>query len=110
MAFRYFPRLLGAFSMSLLTLSSYAQSQSHQDFSCASSSSKRTVTIITFAPSELQPRGGCRVDYTKDGVTKGMWSSATGHAYCTKQATKLVTKLTEAHYECRLQTPQQPAD
>jgi hypothetical protein len=50
------------------------------------------------------------VDYTKDGATKEMWSSATGHAYCTKQATKLVTKLTEAHYECRLQTPQQPSD
>jgi hypothetical protein len=66
------------------------------------------VSIITAAPSEDHPHGACRVDYTKDGVTKTMWSAKTGRAYCTKRATTLVTKLAESHYSCTLQTAAEP--
>jgi hypothetical protein len=104
MMFRCSPQLLGGLLIGLFTSSSQAESQSRQDFSCTLGSMKRIVSIITFAPSDRQPRGACRVDYTKEGVTKEVFSSGTGHAYCTKQATALVTKLGEAHYSCRLQT------
>jgi hypothetical protein len=109
MMFRYFSRLLGALLIVLFAMSSQAQSQSRQDFSCSLGSMKRIVSIVTFAPSDQQPRGACRVDYTKEGVTKEVFSSATGHAYCTKQATALVTKLGEAHYSCSLQTLEESA-
>jgi hypothetical protein len=108
MMFRHSPQLLGGLLIGLF-MSSQAQSQSRQDFSCTLGSMKRIVSIVTFAPSDRQPRGACRVDYTKEGVTKELFSSGTGHAYCTKQATVLVTKLGEAHYSCRLQTPDEPA-
>jgi hypothetical protein len=105
---KYSARLLGALAIGLLAVSSQAEPQSRQDFSCTLGAMKRMVSIITFAPSQRQPRGACRVDYTRDGVTKQVFSSATGHAYCTKQATALVTKLGEAHYTCRLQTLEEP--
>ncbi len=72
--------------------------------------SKRIVSIITLEPSDRQPRGSCRVDYTKDGVTKTVWSSVTSHSYCVKQATALVTKLVESHYSCNLQTVERPGE
>jgi len=68
---------------------------------------RRVVSIITLSPSDSQPRGSCRVDYMKDGATKTVWSSATSHAYCVRQATALVTKLVESHYSCSLQTVEQ---
>jgi hypothetical protein len=108
MTFRYLPRLAGCLCIGLITVNSQAQSESHQDFICSSGSMKRIVSIITFGPSDKQPRGACRVDYTKDGATRTVWSSGTGHAYCAKQATVLVTKLAEAHYLCRPETAEQP--
>jgi len=110
MTFRYLPKLAGCLCFGLVTVNSKAQSQSHQDFVCSSGSVKRIVSIISLGPSDRQPRGTCRVDYTKDGATKTMWSSATGFAYCAKQATGLVTKLVEAHYSCRLETVEQTDD
>ena len=62
------------------------------------------VSVVTVAPSDGQSRGSCRVDYTKDRVTKTLWSSSTGHAYCLKKATAFVTKLAESHYSCSLKT------
>ncbi len=70
--------------------------------------SKRILSIVTISPSDKQPRGSCRVDYTKDGATKTVFSSVTSHEYCVKHATALVTKLVESHYSCSLQTVEQP--
>ena len=67
----------------------------------------RIVRIINVAASAARPRGACRVDYTKDGATRTLWSSETGHAYCAKQATALVTKFTEARYTCHPETIEQ---
>jgi hypothetical protein len=108
MAFKNFPRLLCPVLIGLLAFSNKAESQSRQDFMCSLRSMTRIVSIITLPPSDRQPRGACRVDYTKDGATKTLWSSATSHAYCIKQATAFVTKLAEAHYSCSLQTVEQP--
>ena len=110
MRFRYLPKLAGCLCFGLVTVNSKAQSPSHQDFVCSSGSVKRIVSIISLGPSDRQPRGACRVDYTKDGATNTLWSSATGLAYCAKQATSLVTRLVEAHYSCRLETVEKTDD
>ncbi|MDP8986573.1 MAG: hypothetical protein M3N97_16330 [Pseudomonadota bacterium] len=47
------------------------------------------------------------MDYTKDGTTRTLWSSETGHAYCAKQATALVTQFAEARYTCHPETVEQ---
>jgi hypothetical protein len=49
------------------------------------------------------------VEYSKDGVSKTLWSSSTGQAYCLRKATAFVTKLAEAHYSCSLAT-KEPAE
>lgn len=109
--FRCVPRLVGCFCMGLVSVSSPAQSTTHQDFICTSDGAmKRVVSIVSFPASGRQPRGACRVDYTKGGATKTVWSSVTGHAYCAKRATILVTKLVEAHYSCRPETAEQSDD
>ena len=87
---------------------SQAQAPSRQEFSCVQGSTMRLVSIVTTPPSDRQPRGSCRVDYTKDGVTKTLWSANTSHAYCVKKATAFVTKLAEDHYSCNLKTKEQP--
>jgi hypothetical protein len=100
--------LLGCLMLGLEAGASYAEAPSQQDFLCAQGPTTRIVSIVTIPPSERQPRGSCRVDYTKDRVTKTLWSSSTGHAYCIKKATAFVTTLAEEHYSCSLKTKEQP--
>jgi hypothetical protein len=108
MRFSYLLRFAGCLCIGLLIGNANAQSPSHEDFICSSGTTQRIVSIISFGPSEKQPHGACRVDYTKDGKTKTLWSSGTSRAYCTKPATSLVTKLTEAHYSCHPEAVGQP--
>jgi hypothetical protein len=108
MTFRRLRQLLILVCTGFWAFAGHADSQSRQDFSCSQGAMKRVVSIITLDPSGRQPRGSCRVDYTKDGTAKTVWSSVTSHAYCVKQATALVTKLVESHYSCSLQTVEQP--
>ena len=110
MTFRYILRLAVCLCIGLAAMNSQAQSQSRQDFICVSSFTKRIVSIISLPPSEKQPHGSCRVDYTKGGATKTVWSSGSGYAYCAKHATVLVTKLVEAHYSCHPETVEPPND
>jgi hypothetical protein len=92
----------------MLAGTSQAEAPSQQVFSCVQGPTTRVVSIITTPPSDKQQRGSCRVDYTKDRVTKTLWSANTGHAYCVKKATAFVTKLAEEHYSCSLETKEQP--
>ncbi len=69
----------------------------------------RIVSVVTVPPSSAHARGSCRVEYSKDGVSKTLWSSSTGQAYCLRKATAFVTKLAEAHYSCSLAT-KEPAE
>lgn len=94
--------------LSLVAAASQAETPTQQDFYCEQGAATRIVSIITLPVSDKQPRGSCRVDYTKDKVTKTLWSSSTGHGYCIKKATAFVTQLAEAHYACSLKTKEQP--
>jgi hypothetical protein len=82
----------------------HAEPPSRQDFSCSQGSVTRFVSVVTIPPSPGHAHGSCRVEYTKEHVSKTLWSSSTGHAYCLKRATAFVTKLAEAHYSCSLKT------
>ena len=78
------------------------QSESRERFVCTFGASQRFIDIYRLASHG--PRGGCRVDYTKNGVTKQVWSANGDYAYCVKKAVGLVTKLSQGNFSCKPQT------
>jgi hypothetical protein len=72
-----------------------AQSEAREDYICTSHSVKQLISVIKYAPQ------GCRVEYTKDGTTKTLWSSQTNSAYCAVMAARLVTTLVKANFSCK---------
>jgi hypothetical protein len=80
-----------------------AQPESRERFVCNFGGSHRFIDIYRLAASG--PRGGgCRVDYTRDGVTKRLWAANGDYAYCVKRAVGLVTRLSKGNFSCRPQT------
>ncbi len=77
--------------------------ESHEKFVCTSGTTQRIVRIYNHAAPDgkRSSDGICRVDYTKDGRTRTLWTSSTGHAYCTTKALSLVTKLIQDKYTCK---------
>jgi hypothetical protein len=86
--------------------SAHAQMESHEKFVCTSGPVKRVVTISKI--NGKRESGGCRVDYTKDGETKTVWTSKKDYAYCVAKAVSLVTKLAEGNFSCKPETAEQP--
>jgi len=86
-----------------------AQEQPHEEFICTSGPTKRVVSIFNRDESNGERKiGGCRVDYTKDGATKTVWSSKTDSAYCVEKALSLVKKLVAGNFTCKPETVEQP--
>jgi hypothetical protein len=82
---------------------SEAEPESRERFVCNFAGHQRFIDIYRLAASG--PRGGgCRVDYTKDGVTKRLWSATTDYPYCVKRALALVTTLSKGNFACRPET------
>jgi hypothetical protein len=82
---------------------------SHEEFVCTSGPQKRVVRIYNRTASNgKQELGACRVDYTKDGKTKTVWTSKADPAYCTAKALSLVTKLVEGNYSCKPEAVEHP--
>lgn len=80
-----------------------AQPESRERFVCTFGASQRFIDIYRLA--SRGPRGGgCRVDYTKDGVTRPVWSANGDYAYCVKKAVGLVTKISKGNFSCKPQT------
>jgi hypothetical protein len=86
--------------------SAQAQIESHEKFVCTSGPVKRVVTISKI--NGKRESGGCRVDYTKDGETKTIWTSKNDYAYCVAKALSLVTKLAEGNFSCKPESGEQP--
>jgi hypothetical protein len=85
--------------------SAQAQLQPQEEFICTFGSVKRAVTIFKRnALSNTRELGGCRVDYTKDGDTRTVWTSKGDYAYCVAKALSLVTKLVEGNFSCKPET------
>jgi hypothetical protein len=86
-----------------------AQTELHEDFICTSASAKRLVSVInSYVTDGIRKSAGCRVDYTKNGETKTVWSSKTDHAYCAAKAASLVTTLAKGNFSCKPQAREQP--
>lgn len=84
-----------------------AQPESRERFVCTFGASQRFIDIYRLA--SRGPRGGgCRVDYTKDGVAKEVWSASGNYAYCVNKAVGLVTKLSKGNFSCKPQTSVKP--
>lgn len=98
------PPLLALCVIAASASSNEAPAESRERFVCTFGASQRLVDIYRVGSS----RSGCRVDYTKEGVTKQLWSSSGDYAYCVKQAVGLVTKLSKGNFSCKPQTAEQP--
>jgi hypothetical protein len=83
-----------------------AQPEARERFVCTFGASQRFIDIYRLA--SRGPRGGgCKVDYTKNGVTNQIWSSSGDYAYCVKKAVGLVTTLSKGSFSCKPQTMEQ---
>lgn len=92
--------LLSIFLLAAANVSSgQVRAESNEQFICTSGAVKRVVRILN-RHAEKEP-GGCRVDYTKDGKTKTVWSSKNDYAYCVAKAVSLVTKLGQSNFSCK---------
>src|SRR5882672_6231046 len=103
-------RLIWIFSLATAGASSVqAQMQSREEFVCTFGSVKRVVTIFKGNSADgKRESGGCRVDYTRDGATKTVWTSKTDYAYCVAKAVLLVTKLVEGNFSCKPESVERP--
>ena len=48
----------------------------------------------------------CRVDYTRNGRTRSLWSSGHGYEFCIRKALEIVALLQSVNFECIPQTTQ----
>jgi hypothetical protein len=58
-----------------------------------------------------RPPGGpqrCRVDYTRDGKTRSLWSSGHDYEFCVSKALEIVGLLEGANFKCSPQTREAP--
>jgi hypothetical protein len=50
----------------------------------------------------------CRVDYTREGKTRSLWSAGHDYSYCVRKALKIVGLLEQVHFTCKPQTREAP--
>jgi hypothetical protein len=46
----------------------------------------------------------CRVDYTRDGATRSLWSSGHDYQFCVRKALDIVRLLETVDFQCRPET------
>jgi hypothetical protein len=81
---------------------SRAESSPRERFICNFRGTQRFIDIYRLGSGGAG--GGCRVDYTKNGVKKQVWSSGGDYAYCVKRGVGLVTKLSKGGFDCKPQS------
>ncbi len=80
-----------------------AQPDARERFVCTFRGTPRYIDIYRLAARG--PRGaGCRVNYTRNGVTRQVWAASGDYAYCVKRAVGLVTKLSKGNFSCKPET------
>lgn len=86
-----------------------AEIESRERFVCIDGAARRMIDIYRLVGDDGRP-GGCRVDYTRDGETRELWSARRDYGYCIRQALDLVTKLSSGSFTCKPETgAEQPA-
>ena len=99
--------ILAVWTLAAGAAAAQAQPGSRERFVCTVGSNHRFIDIYRLAAGGSRG-GGCRVDYTRDGVTKQLWSASGDYAYCVKKAVGLVTTLSRGNFSCRPQTAEPP--
>jgi hypothetical protein len=100
--------LAGMASMALWTCSARAQpalpvsdAVAQEQFVChLPGASDRWIGI--YRPPSGPQR--CRVDYTRDGKTRSLWSSGHHYEYCVRKALEIVGLLEGVNFKCSPQT------
>ncbi len=106
---RHLGLLLAISTMTAQVARAQAQAESRERFVCVYGSSHRFIDIYRLAARG--PRGGgCRVDYTRDGATRQLWSSSGDYKYCVNRAVGLVTRLSKGNFSCRPETAESPVE
>jgi hypothetical protein len=76
-----------------------------EQFICSLPGASDRLIGIYRAPDSL-PR--CRVDYTRDGKTRSLWSAGHDYAYCVRKALEIVGLLEQVRFKCIPQTREAP--
>jgi hypothetical protein len=82
-----------------------AEAVAQEQFICSSPGASDRQIGIYRAPDGPQH---CRVDYTRDGKTRSLWSAGHDYAYCVRKALEIVSLLEQARFKCSPQTHEAP--
>jgi hypothetical protein len=68
-----------------------------EQFTChlAGTPDRRQIGIYRSAGTQR-----CRVDYTRDGKTRSLWSSGSDYRFCVRKALEIVGLLESIHFKC----------
>jgi hypothetical protein len=76
-----------------------------EQFICRSPTASDRLIGIYRAPDGPQR---CRVDYTRDGKTRSLWSAGHDYAYCVRKALEIVSLLEQVRFKCSPETRETP--
>jgi hypothetical protein len=95
----------GAAAQAQAPLSPLNAGPAQEQFICSlPGSSDRRIGIY-------RPSGGpqrCRVDYTRDGKTRSLWSAGHDYGFCVRKALEIVGLLEQVNFKCSPQTREAP--
>ncbi|HEY3697727.1 MAG TPA: hypothetical protein VGK97_00245 [Spongiibacteraceae bacterium] len=86
------------FLFPLLSVAAATSAFANETTVCTAHGDQRVIELITDEP-------GCKVNYTKGGETKTLWSSARAE-YCAPHAVEFIEKQKGWGYECTAKTDQ----
>ena len=74
----------------------------YQEFVCRSPTEERVVRL--YSRFDAHSQHGCRVEYSKGGRGRILWSSQSSSTYCVSKAIHLVTVLSQDNFKCKPRT------
>ena len=74
----------------------------HQEFVCRSPTEERAIRL--YSRFDAHSQHGCRVEYSKGGRARVLWSSQSSSTYCVSKVTHLVTVLSQDNFKCTPRT------
>jgi hypothetical protein len=76
-----------------------------EQFICSLAGASDRLVGIYRAPLGSQR---CRVDYTRDGKTRSLWSAGHDYSFCVRKALEIVGLLEQVRFKCIPQTRETP--
>jgi hypothetical protein len=78
-----------------------------EQFTCRLPGTAEHRQIGIFRPG---PPQRCRVDYTRNGKTRSLWSSGHDYRFCVRKALQIVGLLEKVHFKCSPHTTSTGSD